>query len=77
MLIIFSPLETQRHRPILSYLVAFFLFLFFLLWANGGGGCGLLPEFVVDVFVIILMIYLYYFNQITKNIDPLILGVKK
>ena len=35
---------------------------------------GLL-KFVVDVFIIILMSYLYYFNQIAKNIDPLILGV--
>ena len=35
---------------------------------------GLL-KFVVDVFIIILMSYLYYFNQIAKNIDPLMLGV--
>ena len=39
--------------------------------ANGGGGCGWLLKFVVDVFIIILMSYLYYFNQIVKNIDPL------
>ena len=33
--------------------------------------------FSVDVFIIILMSYLYYFNQIAKNIDPLMLGVKR
>ena len=27
--------------------------------------------------IIILMSYLYYFNQITKNIDPLMLGAKR
>ena len=32
---------------------------------------------VVDVFIIILMSYLYYFNQIAKNIDPLMLGAKR
>ena len=31
---------------------------------------------VVNVFIIILMSYLYYFNQIAKNIDPLMLGDK-
>ena len=43
--------------------------------ADGESGCGWLLKFVVDVFIIILMSYLYYFNQIAKNIDPLILGV--
>jgi len=38
---------------------------------GGGGSCGWLLKFVVDVFIIILMSYLYYFNQIAKNIDPL------
>ena len=33
--------------------------------------------FAVDVFIIILMSYLYYFNQIAKNIDPLVLEVKR
>ena len=33
--------------------------------------------FVVDVFIIILMSYLYYFNQIAKNIDPLMLDAKR
>ena len=33
--------------------------------------------FCVDVFIIILMSYLYYFNQIAKNIAPLMLGVKR
>ena len=33
--------------------------------------------FLVDVFIIILMSYLYYFNQIVKNIASLILGVKR
>ena len=45
--------------------------------ANGGGGYGWLLKFVVGVFIIILMSYLYYFNQIAKNIDSLMLGVKK
>ena len=45
--------------------------------ANGGGDCGWLLKFAMDVFIIILMSYLYYFNQIAKNIDPLMLGVKK
>ena len=45
--------------------------------ANGGGGCGWLLKFAMDVFIIILMSYLYYFNQIAKNIDPLMLGVKR
>ena len=45
--------------------------------ADGGGGCGWLLKFVVDVFIIILISYLYYFNQIAKNIDPLMLGVKR
>ena len=33
--------------------------------------------FAVDVFIIILMSYLYYFNQIAKNIALLMLGVKR
>ena len=33
--------------------------------------------FAVDVFIIILMSYMYYFNQIAKNIDPLMLDVKR
>ena len=37
----------------------------------------ILEVVVVDVFIIILMSYLYYFNQIAKNIDPLMLGVKR
>ena len=44
---------------------------------GGGGGCGWLLKFVVDVFIIVLMSYLYYFNRIAKNIDPLMLGVKR
>ena len=31
--------------------------------------------FMVDIFYFILMNSLYYFNQIAKNIDPLMLGV--
>ena len=55
-------------------LVAFF----FLLWvvvvmvivvADGGGHCGWLLRIVVDVFIIVLMSYLCYFNQIAKNIN--------
>ena len=59
----------------------------FLLWtASGGGGgcCAVLVFFFfffvffsVDVFIIILMSYLHYFNQITKNIAPLLWGVKR
>ena len=45
--------------------------------ANGGGDCGWLLKFVMDVFIIILMSYLYYFNQIAKKIDPLMLGAKR
>ena len=33
--------------------------------------------FLVDVFIIILMSYLYYFNQIAKNIAPLLWGVNR
>ena len=33
--------------------------------------------FFVDVFIIILMSYLNYFNQIAKNIDLLLWGVKR
>ena len=44
---------------------------------DGGGGCsyGWLMKFVVDVFIIILISYLYYFNQIVKNINLLMLNV--
>ena len=62
-------------------LVTFFCFCFFFPCcglvvvgvgvADGGGGCGWLLKFVVDVFIIILMSYLYYFNQIAKCIDSL------
>ena len=33
--------------------------------------------FLLDVFIIILMSYLYYFNQIAKNIVPKMLDVKR
>ena len=33
--------------------------------------------FAMEVFIIILMSYLHYFNQIVKNIDPLMLGMKR
>ena len=45
--------------------------------ADGGGGCDWLLKFAVKVFIIILMSLLYYFNQIAKNIDPLLWGVKR
>ena len=45
--------------------------------ADGGGGYGWLLKFAVGVFIIILMSYFYYFNQIAKNIDSLMLSVKK
>ena len=54
----------------------------FLMWTGGGGG-GLCCAgfffffFFVDVFIIILMSYLNYFNQIAKNIDLLLWGVKR
>ena len=56
-----------------------FFFFFFLLWTGGGGsgGCGWLLKFAMNVFIIILINYLYYFNQIAKNINPLILNEKK
>ena len=41
---------------------------------GGGGGCGWFLKFMVNIFIIILMSVLYYFNQIAKNIDPLMLG---
>ena len=37
--------------------------------------CVVLVFFLLDVFIIILMSYLYYFNQIAKNIAPLLWGV--
>ena len=33
--------------------------------------------FFLDVFIIILMSYLYYFNQIAKNIAPLLWGMRR
>ena len=33
--------------------------------------------FAMNIFIIILISYLYYFNQITKNIDRLMFGVKR
>ena len=51
-----------------------------LLWTAGGGGGGCLcfaGVFFLDVFNIILMCYLYYFNQIAKNIAPLLWGVRR
>ena len=39
--------------------------------------CVVLVFFLLDVFIIILMSYLYYFNQIAKNIALLMLGVKR
>ena len=30
---------------------------------------------MVDIFYFILMSFLYYFNQMAKNIDPLMLGI--
>ena len=69
-----------------TYFVLLFFFFSFLFYsgmvivvvvADGGGGCGWLLKFVMDVFIIILMSYLYYFNQIVKNIDLLMLSVKR
>ena len=40
--------------------------------ANGGGGRDWLLKFAVEVFIIILMSFLYYFNRIAKNIDLLL-----
>ena len=37
--------------------------------ANGGGGCGWLLKFAMDVFIIILMSYLYYFKKILNKIN--------
>ena len=51
----------------------------FLLWTTSGGGgrlCCVSVFLFVDVFIIILMSYLYYFNQIAKNIALLLWGVK-
>ena len=39
--------------------------------------CAVLVFFLLDVFIIILMSYLYYFNQIAKNIVPLLWGVRR
>ena len=69
-----------------AWLLSFsFSFFFFLLWTEVvvvvvvmvvvASGCVWFLKFMVDVFIIILMSFLYYFNQIAKNIDLLILGV--
>ena len=69
-----------------AWLLSFsFSFFFFLLWTEAvvvvvvmvvvASGCVWFLRFVVDVFIIILMSFLYYFNQIAENIDLLILGV--
>ena len=65
-----------------AWLLSFsFSFFFFLLWTEVvvmvvvASGCVWFLKFVVDVFIIILMSFLYYFNQIAKNIDLLIFGV--
>ena len=39
--------------------------------------CTVLVFFWLDVFIIILMCYLYYFNQIAKNIASLLWGVRR
>ena len=47
----------------------------FLLWTTVGGGGECLccaGVFFLDVFIIILMSYLHYFNQIVKNIAQLL-----
>ena len=53
----------------------------FLLWTGGGGGECLCYAsiffFAVDFCIIILMSYLYYFNQIAKNIAPLLWDVRR
>ena len=69
-----------------AWLLSFsFSVFFFLLWTEAvvvvvvmvvvASGCVWFLRFVVDVFIIILMSFLYYFNQIAENIDLLILGV--
>ena len=53
---------------------------FFLLWiGGGGGGCLCCADFFffLDVFIITLMSYLYYFNQIAKNIASLLWDVRR
>ena len=42
--------------------------------AGGGDSCGWFVKFVVNVFIIIIMSSLYYFYQIAKNIESLMLG---
>ena len=69
-----------------AWLLSFsFSFFFFLLWTEVvvvvvvmvvvASGCVWFLKFMVDIFIIILMSFLYYFNQIAENIDLLILGV--
>ena len=45
--------------------------------ADGGGGCDWLLKFAVEVFISILMSFLYYFNRIAKNIDLLLWGCEE
>ena len=77
-----NELGTGRVRRGGDWVVVFS----FLLWTavDGGGGgsgwlcCAVLVFFFffwVDVFIIILMSYMYYFNQIAINIAPLLWGV--
>ena len=39
--------------------------------------CAVLIFFFLDVFIITLMSYLYYFNQIAKNIASLLWDVRR
>ena len=45
--------------------------------ADGGGGCDRLLKFAVEVFIIILMSFWYYFNRIAKNKIYCYGGVKR
>ena len=64
---------------LLSFSFSFFFFLLVVVvvvvMVVVASGCVWFLKFVVDVFIIILISFLYYFNQIAKNIDLLILGV--
>ena len=55
----------------------FFLSCYGLLVVGVVDGCAVLVFFLLDVFIIILMSYLYYFNQIAKNIAPLLWGMRR